>query len=526
MMNMRNTMLALVLSGTAMLFTSCSSMAGDDNGHMVPSGKTDNVYYDGHYRHSGSPDDRHDGTYDDPAKRRHSGQYVRENNTEAFIDSGLVLVTKHVPADVNFGNEYAMDLEVKALENVRDVMVISTIPDGAEFVRAEPAPTRQSGNDLIWEYARMKHGEINNIKVFFKPMREGELISCTAVHALPLGCVITKAGRAQLGITKSGPATADINSMVTYQVTVSNTGSMTAKDVMINDAVPAGMSGDAQSLSVGDLAAGESKSMSVTFRADRTGQVCNTATASSSNAGNVSADACTLITKKDIEISKSTSTPEQFVSKTANYRVTVRNTGDVPLTGVQVRDMAPAGTTMVEANGGQISGNSASWTVDLNAGESKDFDIVLRGMQPGKLCNQASVSAAGMNKNAEACTMWKGHPAILIEVIDVADPIMVGEDETYKIRVTNQGTADDNNVRVSASFSGELQPLSASGATPGKVEGSRVSFDAYPMLKAGAVIEFTINAKGVKEGDGRIKVELTSDMLKAPVTEEESTHVY
>jgi hypothetical protein len=39
-------------------------------------------------------------------------------------------------------------------------------------------------------------------------------------------------------------------------------------------------------------------------------------------------------------------------------------------------------------------------------------------------------------------------------------------------------------------------------------------------------VSYKIVAKGVKAGDGRTKFTLTSDMLKTPVSAEESTHVY
>lgn len=525
MLNLRQMMLTL-LAGSVMTLTGCSHMAtGDDVGHKVHSGKTDHVYYNGHYRHSGGSDNLNDGTYQDASMRRHQSRYVREDDNDAVIDSGLMLVTKHVPTEANFGQEYVMEIEAKALENVRDVKVITTIPEGAEFVRADP-PARRDGNDLIWEFDRMKLDEAKDIMVTFRATQEGELASCTAVHALPLGCVITDVGRAELEIMKSGPDQADLNATVPYSVTVKNSGTTTAKDVVIMDPVPAGMSGSAKRLEVGDLEPGESRTMEVAFTADRTGRVCNEATADSSNAGSVSADACTQIVEKNIEIAKS-GTAREYVNKTANYSINVRNSGDVALDNVKVSDRAPSGTQMVSADGASMSGNSAHWNIDrLEAGESRSFSVSLKGLEAGNRCNNADVSAHGMNKSAEACTEWVGMAAILVEMVDVSDPHVVGEMETYKIRITNQGTADDTNVSMMARLTGEMKPVSASGATQCQVSGQSVSCAPYATLGPKQTIEYTIEAEAQRTGDARIRLEVNSDILDRPVIEEESTHIY
>lgn len=117
-------------------------------------------------------------------------------------------------------------------------------------------------------------------------------------------------------------------------------------------------------------------------------------------------------------------------------------------------------------------------------------------------------------------------PAILLEVVDLEDPLIAGEETTYKITVMNQGTKEDRNVTVTAKFPKELTPLSAAGATAGTVEDSLVSFKPYGSLAPKETIVFTIKAKAVQVGDGRVRVKVLSDFLATPLSEEESTHVY
>ena len=49
---------------------------------------------------------------------------------------------------------------------------------------------------------------------------------------------------------------------------------------------------------------------------------------------------------------------------------------------------------------------------------------------------------------AVAQTEFSGLSALLLECVDVTDPIEVGQQETYIITVTNQGSANDKNIKI------------------------------------------------------------------------------
>lgn len=203
----------------------------------------------------------------------------------------------------------------------------------------------------------------------------------------------------------------------------------------------------------------------------------------------------------------------------------VSNKGDTDLKDVIVTDTAPSATKIVSATGASISGNTATWKLaNLEKGGKQTLNVVLTSGTAGTHCNGVVASAEGLKETAEACTLWKGIPAILLETKDDPDPIQVGENVTYTVRVTNQGTANDNNVKIVAHFGKEIDPVSASSG--GQVNGKTVTFAPVATLGAKQVVTYTITAKGAAAGDHRLKVDLTSDVLSEPVTHEESTHVY
>jgi uncharacterized repeat protein (TIGR01451 family) len=436
---------------------------------------------------------------------------------------GLIRMNKTMPAEASLGAEFMAELRLTAQACAANVVVRDTVPVGTSYVRSEPAAS-VDGNQLTWPVGNLESGESRNIKLWLKAEKEGTLVNCASVSADPRTCAATFVGKATLTIEKSGPATALLGADVTYNVVVKNTGSAIARNVVITDAVPEGMGGQPVTVNVGDLAPGQSKPMTVTFKANQRGKVCNTAVANSSNAGKVSDDACTVVQQPGLKIVKNTNDKKLLINRTASYVINVQNTGDTTLTGVVVTDTAAAGTTIVEAVGGSVSGSVATWNLgELAAGASKDLTVKISSKQPGNFCNTAAVATTqGLKGSSQACTEWIGVTGVLVEVVDDPDPIQVGETSTYTIKVTNQsssGTVDE--LDIVAMFPSEVTPASASGN--GAISGKTVTFPQVATLAPKASVTYTIVGKA---GDARLKVEVKTRSRQNAIEENESTTVY
>ena len=122
--------------------------------------------------------------------------------------------------------------------------------------------------------------------------------------------------------------------------------------------------------------------------------------------------------------------------------------------------------------------------------------------------------------------MVKGIPAILLECVDVSDPIEIGSKETYVITVTNQGTAADTNVVIKCTLPVEQEYISSTADTKVTVDGKVVTFAPLKKLAPKAKAVYRIVTKGVKAGDSRFKVSLTSDQMTSPAEETESTRIF
>jgi uncharacterized repeat protein (TIGR01451 family) len=437
---------------------------------------------------------------------------------------GLVSLGKQMPKEATLGQNFEYDLSLSSQDCVDNVVVTDHVPAGASYVKSEPA-AEVSGDVLTWNLQQMEAGQKGVIHVWLKADKEGTLASCATITADPRVCASTFVGKPTLAIDKTGPATAVVGATLTYNVVVSNKGSAVAKDVVVTDPVPDGLSGSPVTVNVGDLGPNQSKAITVNFTAPQRGEFCNVATANSSNAGKVSAKACTVVLQPGLKITKE-GTKEQFLGRNATYNIVVSNTGDTTLTGVVVTDTVPAGNTVVDAGGGAVSGNNISWTIgDLAKGASKTAKVVLTTTTAGNSCDVASVSTTqGLKDSAQACTVWRGVSALLLEKGDNPDPIQVGDQVVYYVRVTNQGTAADANIKVVVEFPKEITPVSADNG--GQISGSTVTFPAYTSLDPKQSFEYHVTAKGVATGDARVIFTRTSRDIPAPTTAEESTRVY
>ncbi len=452
------------------------------------------------------------------------------SGTFAEVSQDLVDLTIESPVDGMPGVSHPLVVTVTPNENVAQVMVHTYLSDEVDYEKSSP-PAHVQGRHLTWSFERMAANEAKELEVWVRPRAEGHQKHCATVQALPIGCVSTFIGQPTLRLTKEGPERSTVGSRVHYRVAVENVGTLVARNVVVTDQVPKGLEGpgklDSLEYVLGDIHPGELEQIEVELIALRRGRVCNLATAKSDNALQVSDEACTLIVEPRATLTK-TGPSKSWVGKTAPYQLTVNNPGDTVLTNIVVSDRAPLGTSIVDAPGASISGDEARWNIaSLDPNASRTFTISLKGHESGTRCNEATVTASdGIQEQATFCTEWQGHAALLIEVVDTEDPLLVGSTTTYRITVRNQGTAADHNVFIVAEFPTGLIPVDASGRSKGTIRNQMARFAAYPVLEQGEAIEFFIKVRASATGDHRVKVDLFSDLLKRPVTEEESTHVY
>ncbi len=450
------------------------------------------------------------------------------NSNELCCRDGIV-VTARNPHMCMLGDEYPLEFDIKACIDVCDVVVVTHLPEGVSYVRSTPE-AKVEGRKVTWNIGAMRQGECRPAKLWVKCECEGEQCACFCATAIPVRFCSLLCAKPVLVCHKCGPEEVCPGDAVHYTITVTNRGSCTAEDVVVTDQVPDGLEHSSclrtLTYKLGCLEPCQTKKVNVCFTAVKRGKICNTAVVTACNADSTSCQWCTCVCKCDVELHK-TGPKEQQIGKNADYQITVINTGDKPLTDVIVTDHAPNSTSIVSANGATVTGNQAVWRLkELKQGEKANFNLTLTTCTPGCFTNRVHVTDC---QGCEACdeftTRWKGRAALNVTICDTEDPICIGETTSYCISVVNQGSEADSNVVVTVNFPKEIVPLSATGDSQGTVSGQTVTFAPINHLPPRSTAKFRVDARAAASGDARINVNVTSDSIKTPITQQESTIV-
>jgi uncharacterized repeat protein (TIGR01451 family) len=450
-----------------------------------------------------------------------------------------IAIAKTGPARETIGRSFQYDIVVTNTSpdlDVRDVVVTDPLPADLTYESSNP-PAEASGNNLTWRLGTMAQGSSRTLTVNVHGNRSGMVTNCATVVAegglRAEACAPTTFSAPALTIRKTGPAEASVCDPITYTITVTNTGDGEATNVRVSDTMPSQVTtSDQIEWMVGTLAAHDTRSFTVTGRANTPGQATNRATAQADGVAPVSDQVTTMITKCVLTIRK-TAPAERKFGRPLPYDIVVSNVGDSDAKGVIIEDTLPAGVSFQSASdGGMCTGTTVVWNLGTIAkGQSRGVSIqtVVTANQEGTLHNVVTARGDCCDQvTASADTHISGVAAILLETIDVDDPIEVNGTETYVIDVTNQGNSPDRNVVIKCTLPPEEDFISAEGpdGTQFQASGKTVKFNPYPSLAPKQVIRYRVVVKANAVGDVRFATELTSDMLSTPVNETESTHIY
>ena len=449
--------------------------------------------------------------------------------------TSVLLLEKMAPTEVRVGQSFDYDIKVTNLTPcpADDVVVTDRLPTGFRFVKAVPKETEARGNRLQWNLGTLEGKASKLIRVSGTAVGEGEITMCASVAYTPVTCATLVAINPALRLVKTAPAEVMLCDPIPVKWVVTNTGSGAARNVKVTDTLPAGMvTADGQrslSFDAGNLDQGQSREFTATLKAEQTGKFTNNAAATADAGLKAQAAATTVVRQPVLALVKASSRPQVFLGQTFMYGITVSNQGDAPAQNTTIRDELPRGTTFKAASdGGQLAQGAVVWNVGTLAPEaSKKVTLTLKAADIGTVRNTAKAEAVcAAAVSATETTKVVGIPAILLEVIDLQDPVEVGDNTTYVITATNQGSANGTNVQIKCTFEATAKYVTASGATQHTVQADVVTFAPLPSLAPQAKATWKVEVNAVRAGDVRFAVAMTSDQISRPVDETEATNFY
>jgi uncharacterized repeat protein (TIGR01451 family) len=213
------------------------------------------------------------------------------------------------------------------------------------------------------------------------------------------------------------------------------------------------------------------------------------------------------------------------------FNLEVANPGTSATEPIQVAIAFPEGLDFVSA-GDDGAFDAAARTVTWNlgsagAGMKRTLCVKAKSTLAGAMAVRA-VAQAGpkLNARAEAIIHADGVPALLFEVADVEDPVEMGKEALYEIKLANTGTMPCTNIRITATLSEGLVPTQVASTVPHQLVGQTMVFEPVAKLPVKGELLLRVKAKGTVPGDHRFKVQLSCDQFKQPVVKEESTSFF
>jgi uncharacterized repeat protein (TIGR01451 family) len=448
--------------------------------------------------------------------------------------TSVVLLERTAPAEVVVGQPFAYELKATNLTSatVSDVVVTDTCAANFKVASSEPAAAAGEPGQLRWALGDLGPAESRTITVRGSATDVKPVTNCLSCTYGQRACASINVVQPKLQLAVSAPAQVMRCDNIPVRYTVTNDGTGMARGVVVEQALPQGLTTAAGQnrvmVAAGDLGPGQSKTVEVMLKASETGKVDSVARATGQ--GGLKAEMPLSQVIQQPQLTVQMSGPEKvFLGRSASYKATVTNKGDGEARNAVLEVGAPAGVKVVNVSSGGVPGmGKASWNLGtLAPGQNVTVSLAMDPQTMGTLEATAWAQAACATKaTASARTVVQGIPAILLEMVDVTDPVQVGQTTTYLATVTNQGSMAGTNVRLIWQLEDQMELVSAEGATASKAEGTTVLCGPLPSLAPKAQAVWRVVVRAVEPGDVRMKVTLTSDQLTRPVEKTEATNFY
>jgi len=457
------------------------------------------------------------------------------SRTYPCAECGTIQLDKSMPKEVELNQPFDYSINVTNLTNMMltDVVITENLPDNFQFTGAIPT-AQKNANNLRWEMYSLEPKASRKIIISGIAIDTGLLKHYTTAMANTVpACTSVEVVQPKLELTMTAPAKVLPCDPIPIIFVVSNSGTGSIHDVKIVDTLPAGLrASDGTSelvFDAGTLTTGQSRQFLAKLQPAKTGRYVNRAVASSATGLKASSAAATMIVGQPVLTIKRTGSGRWYIGRLATYEITVTNNGNLPAKNTVIENIIPAGLTSVEATeGGRLSGSTLIWELGILAPKaSRTVSVSCTPTKEGPLTNIATATAYC----AEPATVSvkisvTGIPGVLLEVIDIEDPVNIGSLVTYVITVTNQGSAHSTNIRIDCVLEDNVQYVSSAGTSPGQIKGNTVRFAPLSILQPKAKATWRVVATAVEPGDVRCKVTLNTDQLTRPVEETEATYLY
>ena len=438
------------------------------------------------------------------------------------------------PARVLLGQPLCCKVRVRnaGKDALGQVRIVLPLPAGSQLVRAVPAAER-GDEGLAWQLGNMLPGAEAILRVDLSPPDAPELRLCPVASFSAAAGLRTAIVRPPLVLAAHGPQKAIVGDKAAFVIRVTNNTPDTLRRVYLSCRLPAGLSHvQGQFIEAelpGELAPGQTREERLEARCDAPGEAKIHFAARADGGLTVSGGASLAVAEPALVLEVS-GPRSGSVGQEMAYRLAVRNPGLGKVAASSLALTLPEGVELAKASeGGQF--NSATqqvvWSLPALASQGRALaTITVRGRKPGEWALSGLVTADGARAARHGCAVRvEQEPMLTMDLARMDDPLRVGEETTYEVRVYNQGPGSTAQVQVRFEVPANLLPVQGDGPSLGRIKGQTVAFDPVEKMPPKVDAMYKLRVRAVAPGSGRFRATTTAVGLPAPMAREITANV-
>ena len=436
--------------------------------------------------------------------------------------------------DLNVGQPCAIELVVTNAGGAvaSDVSIDAYFPESVRITEAKPEPSAATDH-VTWTFRALGAGEERRVAMTIIPSQRGDIAVNANVRYTAAASTSFSAEEPLLKVAMSGPAQMIVGEPASQSVTVTNPGTGIAHNVMLQVLIPEGLEharGSKLTMELGSLTPGEVRTVKLALNAKIGGPQTLRVEAKADGDLRQSATAKVEVLAPSLKLEVA-GPALRYVGRDARYTIHVRNDGAAQTNNVRTIYVVPRGFDFLHAsNGGNFEpkDRTVTWFLgSVDAGKTTELSVKLRPTDVGDFAHVAKVvSEHGATSEARTSTKIEGAASLVLEVVDLDDPVEVGRETAYEVRVRNDGSKEAQNVGLSIELPSAIQLIGVKAPVEYLAESGLLVFKSLPALPPGKTAIFHVTVKGKDEGNQRLRARLTSDSIQEPLTVEELTKFY
>jgi uncharacterized repeat protein (TIGR01451 family) len=361
---------------------------------------------------------------------------------------------------------------------------------------------------------------------------QGRRYRCITPKACSNFFVVDLGPELALSVVQIAPANASACAPIPLKLQVRNTGGAPLNQVRLTQSLPVGLSApDARtqlSFDAGTLAPGTGREFTYQLLATAAGTYSLQTHATALEGARADAEVPARVRAPSLTLDCK-GPDEVLIGRPAECCLTIKNLGDDLDPRITLTLPIPVGAAVVSTtDGGRAVDGRVIWEIPALAPQTgKSVCATFTRPQPGTMDFAATAhGACAPTVTSQSLTQVAGVAGVRLEVVDAADPVEVGQEVTYDLQVTNQGSARLTNLRLVCTLPDGQEYIAGSGATPVSHADGAVRMEPLSGLDGQAVAKWQVVVKAMQPGDSRFKVELTADQYPQAIERTESTTQY